>query len=199
MIPRFKPYLGKEELLAAITPDKSAVEKFETEFARTFEAKYALAFPYGRSALWALFKAMDIHDAEIIMPAYTCVVVAHAIVLSGNTPRFVDITLHDYNMDLNQVAEAICGKTQAIIATHLFGYPLDIDQLGEIVREAEHRFGHKIWVIQDCAHSFGAQWKGKQVCGAGDAALFGLNISKMITSIFGGKPPPPAIESCMIS
>jgi dTDP-4-amino-4,6-dideoxygalactose transaminase len=186
MIPRFKPYLGKEELLAAITPDKSAVEKFEVEFARTFEAKYALAFPYGRSALWSLFKAMDIHDAEIIMPAYTCVVVAHAIVLSGNTPRFVDIMLHDYNMDLNQVAEAITRKTRAIIATHLFGYPLDIDRLAEIVQEAEDRFGHKIWVIQDCAHSFGAKWKGRQVCRAGNAALFGLNISKMITSIFGG-------------
>jgi perosamine synthetase len=186
MIPRFKPHLGKEELLAAITPDKRAVEKFEEEFARTFEAKYALAFPYGRSALWALFKALDIRDAEIIMPAYTCVVVAHAIVLSGNRPRFVDITAHDYNMDLDQVADAITERTKAVIATHLFGYPLDVDRLAEIVREAENQVGHKIWVIQDCAHSFGAQWKGKQVCCAGDAALFGLNISKMITSIFGG-------------
>ena len=186
MIPRFKPYLGKEELLAAITPDKSAVEKFEVEFARTFEAKYALAFPYGRSALWALFKAMNIHNAEIIMPAYTCVVVAHAIVLSGNKPRFVDITLQDYNMDLDQLAKAITQKTEAIIATHLFGYPLNIDRLSEIVREAEKKVGHKIWVIQDCAHSFGAEWKGKKVCSAGDAALFGLNISKIITSIFGG-------------
>jgi dTDP-4-amino-4,6-dideoxygalactose transaminase len=186
MIPRFKPYLGKEELLAAITPDNSAVQKFEAEFARTFEAKYALAFPYGRSALWALFNAMGIHDGEIIMPAYTCVVVAHAIVLSGNRPRFVDISLHDYNMDLKHVAEAITNKTRAIIATHLFGYPLDIDRLAEIVREAELRIGHKIWVIQDCAHSFGAEWKGKKVCNAGDAAIFGLNISKMITSIFGG-------------
>jgi dTDP-4-amino-4,6-dideoxygalactose transaminase len=186
MIPRFKPYLGKEELLAALKPAPLAVERFEVEFARAFDAKHALAFPYGRSALWALFKGLDIQDAEIIMPAYTCVVVAHAIVLSGNRPRFVDITLHDYNMDLNQVAEAITKKTKAIIATHLFGYPLDIDRLAEIVREAENRLGHKIWVIQDCAHSFGAQWKGKKVCCAGDAALFGLNISKMITSIFGG-------------
>jgi dTDP-4-amino-4,6-dideoxygalactose transaminase len=186
MIPRFKPYLCKEELLAAITPDKRAVEKFEIEFARTFESKYAIAFSYGRSALWALFKALNIQDAEIIMPAYTCAVVAHAIVLSGNRPRFVDISLHDYNMELDQVADAINKNTKAIIATHLFGYPLDIDRLDEIVREAENRIGHKIWVIQDCAHSFGAEWKGKQVSSAGDAALFGLNISKMITSIFGG-------------
>ena len=89
-------------------------------------------------------------------------------------------------MDLDQVVEAINENTRAIIATHLFGYPLDVDRLAEIVRDAENRFGHKIWVIQDCAHSFGAEWKGKLVCTAGDAALFGLNISKTITSIFGG-------------
>jgi dTDP-4-amino-4,6-dideoxygalactose transaminase len=186
MIPRLKPYLDKKELLAAFSPDPNAVEKFEAEFARTFEAKYAIAFPYGRSALWAFFKAMDIHGAEIIMPAYTCSVVAHAIVLSGNTPRFVDITLRDYNMDLDQVAEAISERTQAVIATHLFGYPLNVDRLSEIVRDAENRYGHKIWVIQDCAHSFGARWDGKLVCNEGDVALFGLNISKMITSVFGG-------------
>ena len=186
MIPRFKPFLGKEELLAALIPDAYAVEKFEAEFAKTFETKYALAFPYGRSALWAFFKAMDIKNSEIIMPAYTCSVVAHAIVLSGNRPRFVDITLYDFNMDLDHVAAAINENTHAIIATHLFGYPLDIERLAVIVQEAEKRIGHKIWVVQDCAHAFGAKWRGKFVCNAGDAALFGLNISKMMTSIFGG-------------
>lgn len=186
MIPRFKPYLGIEELLATFQRQEDAVVLFEKEFARTFEAKYAIAFPYGRSGLWALFKALGIAGAEVIMPAYTCVVVAHATVLSGNIPRFVDITLYDYNMDLGQAEAAINERTQAIIATHLFGYPLNVDRLSEIVRIAEARWGHKIWVVQDCAHSFGARWQGKLVCNEGDAALFGLNISKMITSIFGG-------------
>ncbi len=186
MIPRFKPSLGTEELLAAFGRREDAIECFEKTFARTFEAEYALAFPYGRSALWAFFKALGIEGAEIIMPAYTCVVVAHSIVLSKNIPRFVDITLHDYNMDLDQVEAAINEKTRAIIATHLFGYPLNVDRLSEIVRDAEARFGHKIWVVQDCAHAFGAHWQGKLVCNEGDIALFGLNISKMITSVFGG-------------
>ena len=167
MIPRFKPCLGKEELFAALTPNRKAVERFEASFARTFEAKHALAFSYGRSALWAFFKAMNIQGAEIIIPAYTCTVVAHAIVLSGNRPRFVDITLHDFNMDLDQVAAAVNENTHAIIATHLFGYPLDIERLSEIVQEAEKRIGHKIWVIQDCAHAFGATWKDSLVCNAG--------------------------------
>jgi len=186
MIPRIKPYLGREELLAALRRQEGAVARFEEAFARAFEARYALAFPYGRSGLWAFFKALGIEEAEVIIPAYTCVVVAHAIVLSGNTPRFVDITLYDYNMDLDQVEAAINERTRAIIATHLFGYPLDVVRLNEIMRAAEARLGHKIWVVQDCAHAFGARWQGKLVCNEGDVALFGLNISKTMTSIFGG-------------
>ena len=186
MIPRFKPYLDRQELWAAFKWRENAVVGFEDEFARTFEARYAIAFPYGRSGLWAFFRALGIEGAEVIMPAYTCVVVAHATVVSSNIPRFVDISLYDYNMDLDQVETAINERTQAIIATHLFGYPLNVDRLSEIVRSAEARWGHKIWVVQDCAHSFGARWQGKLVCNEGDAALFGLNISKMITSIFGG-------------
>src|SRR5512138_2304565 len=99
MIPRLKPFLGKEEFLAALRPAKDAVANFEQAFAEKFEARYALAFSYGRSALWAFFKALELEKAEIIMPAYTCVVVAHAAVLSGNIPRFVDIDLTDYNMN----------------------------------------------------------------------------------------------------
>jgi len=162
MIPRFKPHLGKEELLAALHPQGS-VREFERAFAQHFEAKYSIAFSYGRSALWTLFKAMGIHGVEVIMPAYTCIVVAHATLLSGNIPRFVDISLYDYNMDLDQVERAINERTQVVIATHLFGYPLNLDRLDEIIRAAEIRWGHKIWVIQDCAHAFGARWQGKLV------------------------------------
>jgi dTDP-4-amino-4,6-dideoxygalactose transaminase len=186
MIPRFKPYLNWQEIITLLRPLANARVRFEVEFAHAFEANEAIAFAYGRSALWAFFKALDVENAEVILPAYTCDVVAHAIVLSGNVPRFVDITLFDYNMDLEQVAEAVNERTRVIIATHLFGYPLDLDRLSQIVESAEKLFGHKIWVVQDCAHSFGARWKGKLVCNQGDAALFGLNISKQITSIFGG-------------
>jgi len=186
MIPRFMPYLDREELLVILDRNKFAVSRFEEEFSCLFEAKYAVAFPYGRSALWALFKALGIENAEVIIPAYTCVVVAHAVVLSGNIPRFVDITLRDFNMNLSQIESALNQRTRAIIATHLFGYPLNVDLLQEIVKFAEQRWGNKIWVIQDCAHAFGARWNGKLVCNYGDAALFGLNISKLITSVFGG-------------
>jgi perosamine synthetase len=186
MIPRFKPWLGWPEFRALFRRNRGAVERFEQEFARTFDAVDAVAFPHGRSALWAFLKALGVKDAEVVMPAYTCSVVAHAISLSGNQPRFVDIRPDDYNMDLDLLPAALSERTRAVVATHLFGYPLDLERVEEIIAAAEVRYGSKIWLIQDCAHSFGASWKGRLVGSSGDVAFYGLNISKMMTSIFGG-------------
>lgn len=187
MIPRLKPCFDGAELRAALRRSSAEdIAAFEQAFAEAFGAAAAVAFPYGRTALAGLLEAAGLSGAEVITPAYTCVVVQHAVVLSGNVPVFVDNTLVDYNMDLDQVAEAVGPRTGAIVATHLFGFPLDVDRLRTVVTEAERRLGRKILVIQDCAHAFGARWRGRLVCGAGDAGLFGLNISKLVSSIFGG-------------
>lgn len=186
MIPRFKPWLGWPEFFALFKPNKGAVEKFEKEFAKSFQAVDAVAFPYGRSAQWAFFKALGIKDAEVIMPAYTCSVVAHAVTLSDNTPRFIDIDLYDYNMNLEEAEAAINENTRAIIATHTFGYPQDLYRLETMVQKAEQRFGHKVWLVQDCCHAFSAEWKGRMVGTSGDVAVYAFNISKIMTSIFGG-------------
>ena len=186
MIPRLKPYLGREEILSIFKKRKNAVHKFEQAFAKQLHANHAVAFSYGRSALWAFLKSLNLDPFEVVQPAYTCSVVAHATVLSGNIPVFVDINLTDYNMNLDLMAEAITPNTRVIIPTHLFGYPMDINKVNEIVQKAEHKFRHKIWIIQDCAHSFNAQFEDNSVINAGDAAFFGLGISKQITSIFGG-------------
>ncbi len=146
------------------------------------EATYALAFPHGRTALMILLEALGLKDKEVIVPAYTCVVVPHAVVYSGNKPVFVDSQEPDFNMDLAKVPRAITKDTGAIIATSIFGYPCNLDQL-DAIRQTS---GRGIPVIQDCAHSFGARWKGRSVQNAGIAAIFGLNISKLLTSIFGG-------------
>jgi perosamine synthetase len=186
LIPRFRPDLDWPEIGAVLTRHSEAVERFEREFARAFHAKDAVAFPYGRSAQWAFFKAVGLENAEIIMPAYTCSVVAHAVTLSGNNPCFVDIRLDDYNMDLDLVPQLITERTRALIATHTFGYPQDLDQLEAIIRDAQSRYGHKIWLMQDCCHAFGAEWKGRIIGTSGDVAVYAFNISKMMTSIFGG-------------
>lgn len=186
MIPRFKPWLGWAEFAALFKSNKGAVARFEKAFANKFKAVDAVAFPYGRSAQWAFFKAVGIENAEIIMPAYTCSVVAHAVTLSGNQPRFIDINLDDYNMNLDEAEAAINENTRAIIATHTFGYPQDLNQLEAMVKRGEEKYGHKIWLMQDCCHAFGAEWQGRLIGTSGDVAVYALNISKMITAIFGG-------------
>jgi len=182
MIPRFKPSLGFEELRAAFSwQRKEDVTNFEKAFAELMGQNFALAFPYGRTGLIILLEALAISGKEIICPAYTCVVVPHAIVYSGNTPVFVDCKSGEFNMDLDQAEKKITQNTGAFIATSLFGYPVDLDKLDKIRANYPH-----IKIIQDCAHSFSAKWKGRSVQNEGVAALFGLNISKIITSIFGG-------------
>ena len=186
MIPRFRPHIGRDELISLLRCHDGAVTRFESEFARVFEATEAVAFPYGRSALWAFLQAVGVHGAEVVVPAYTCSVVAHAVSLSGNRPRFVDISLSDFNTDLDALGAALSADTRAVVATHLFGYPLDIERLQALVEDAQARHGHKIWLIQDCAHAFGARWNGRLVGSSGDVALYALNISKTLTAIFGG-------------
>jgi len=186
MIPRFKPSLNWREILTLFRFNIGAVEKFEQDFAEKFQAIDAVAFPYGRSAQWAFLKALSIENAEVIMPAYTCSVVAYAITLSGNKPRFIDIDLQDYNMNLDLAEAAINKRTRVIIATHTFGYPQDLERLESMVEKAEKKFGHKIWLMQDCCHAFGAEWKGRMIGTSGDVAVYAFNISKLMTSIFGG-------------
>ncbi len=166
--------------------NSNMVESFESKFAKKFNVKAAVSFPYGRSAQWAFFKAMKISGKEIIMPAYTCSVVAHAITLSGNKPKFIDVNLDDFNMDLKLLKKSINNNTHAIIATHTFGYPQNIIKIEKIIKEAEIAYGHKIWIMQDCCHAFNAEWKGKRLSSSGDVSVFAFNISKMITSVFGG-------------
>lgn len=181
MIPRFRPALGLNEL-AAILPGRSAgdVEAFETAFAAQMGQQHAVAFPYGRTGLLLLLRALGIKDATVVCPAYTCVVVQHAIVRSGNKPVFVDSGA-DANMDLDLAEAAIRPDTRALIATSIFGHPVDLDRLAGLQQRHPG-----VMVIQDCAHSFIAEWRGKPVHRAGKAALFAMNASKMMTSIFGG-------------
>ncbi len=186
MVPRFKPSLGWSEFYAMLKSNTGKVEEFEQAFAKKFRAVDAVSFPYGRSAQWAFLKAIGLEDEEIILPAYTCSVVAHAVTLSGNRPQFVDILPDNFNMNLDDLELAISKKTRAIIATHTFGYPQDLERLEKIVRFAEEKYGHKVWLIQDCCHAFGAEENGRMVGTAGDVAVYAFNISKMITSIFGG-------------
>lgn len=186
LMPRLKPNLGWKEFFAALKPSKGNIEKYESQFAHKFGGDFATMFPHGRSGLYSLFKVWELDKAEVICPAYTCVVVPHAIVLSGNIPVFVDCASDSYNMDYDLLEGSVTEKTRVIIPTHLWGYAMDVHRVDAIAKRAEEKYGHKIYVIQDAAHSYGTLWKGELVTAYGDAAIFGSNISKLMTSVFGG-------------
>ena len=186
MIPRFKPQYGLDDWLAALIPTHGNIPRYEAAFAKKFGGKHGVMFAHGRSGIYALLKVWQLEGAEVICPAYTCVVVPNAIVLSGNVPVFVDCAEGEFNTDIEGIRQAMTEKTRVIIPTHLFGYAMDVHAVDELAREAEKKYGHRIHVIQDCAHSYGARWKGDLVSSYGDAAIFGSNISKIINSIFGG-------------
>lgn len=187
LIPRLKPNYTFSDWMAALNIfQKDPIVKYEEAFSKKFENTYGVMFQHGRTGLYALLKIWGLENDEVICPAYTCVVVPNAIVLSGNIPVFIDSATDSFNMDLNLLEQTITEKTRAIVVTHIFGYPMDVIKVQEMVKEAEEKFGHKIYVIQDAAHSYGAKWQDQLVTSFGDASIFGSNISKVINSIFGG-------------
>ncbi|PCJ69284.1 MAG: hypothetical protein COA62_11730 [Rhodobiaceae bacterium] len=184
MIPRFTPSMEWCDIWAASSNSlhqDHAVASFEAVFAEHANQEYAVAFPYGRTGLNFLLRALGLDNREIICPAYTCVVVPNAVVYSGNRPVFIDSSRDDANMDIRAAEQAITDNTGAIIATSIFGHPVNLDLLDEL--RSRHP---SLPIIQDCAHSFFADWDGRPVHKEGCATLFALNISKLSCSVFGG-------------
>jgi len=179
MIPFLKPYFDHRELNALISFRRNSVEEYEKKFADKFKAKFAISFSSCRNALYCVLKALDIYDSEIILPAYTCVVVAHAVVLSKNIPVFVDISLYDFNMNLDILGRMLSPKTKAVIATSLFGYPIRIDEVRRLC-------GKDILVIHDCALAPGVKLNGVDFNNESDVMMFSLNVRKPITALGGG-------------
>lgn len=178
MIPFYRPYFDHSELLAALRPGGGRC-KFESALAARVGAKYGIAFAYGRSGIIASLKALELGQAEVIMPAYTCLVMAQAVVASGNRPIFVDIDLADYNMDISAIKAALTPQTRAIVATHLYGYPTDVDAIRATAGD------ERVIVIEDCAQGLLTPFPGTAGL-RGDIGLFSFGPNKQLSTIQGG-------------
>ena len=97
---RLRPQWSWRELAAVFSYKKNAVQIYEQTFAQKFGSGNGVMFSHGRSGLYSLFKVWGLENDEVICPAYTCVVVQHAIVLSENIPVFVDCADSSFNMDI---------------------------------------------------------------------------------------------------
>jgi 8-amino-3,8-dideoxy-alpha-D-manno-octulosonate transaminase len=156
------------------------VATFEKEFAARIGTRYALAVTSGTAALQCAMAALQIGPGdEVILPAWTWHSCYNAIVLAGALPVFAEID-ESFNIDPSDIEGKITAQTKAILAVHLLGNPSDMDRIIPIARKANLR------VIEDCAQSVGASYKGRPVGSMGDINIHSLQINKTITAGEGG-------------
>jgi dTDP-4-amino-4,6-dideoxygalactose transaminase len=123
---------------------------------------------------------------EILATALTCTASNWPILANGLKIKWVDIDEKTLNMDLDDLERKITPKTKAIIAVHWGGYPLDLDRLKSIQDKSLELYGFKPAIIEDGAHSFGSEYKGKKLGNHGNMVMYSLQAIKHITAIDGG-------------
>ncbi len=159
-----------------------AVRQLEEEFKKYLKVKYSFSFNSGRSGLMAILDALDIKkcDDEILLQAFTCNAAVNPILERGAKPIFVDID-DTLNLDPEDLKKKITSRSKAVIIQHTFGWPAEgIEEILEIVKR------NNLYLIEDCAHSLGARYKGKPCGTFGDIAFFSFGRDKIISSVFGG-------------
>jgi len=161
-----------------------SVENFEQSFADAHDAKYCIGLSSGTDGnhivLWALGIAPG---DEVIIPVNTFIATAWGATLCGAKPVFVDCHHESYNLDPEKIEAAITPRTKAIVAVHLYGQPADIDKISDKLRVNSYevkdkgiyvhsKTGQKIYLVEDCAQSHLAEYKGRKVGGLTRASSF---------------------------
>lgn len=161
--------------------DRSGVFKdFETEFAEYHGMQYALLSNSGTNAIFSMFEGIGLGpEDEIISPTYTFFATISPVVYTGAKPVFCDSTATG-NIDPSEIRRKITPKTRAVIVTHMWGVPCDMDEIVAICKE------HNLFLLEDCSHAHGATYKGKTVGSFGDAAAWSLQGQKIVTGGEGG-------------
>ena len=154
---------------------------FEGEFAAFQQAKHGIAVTNGTAALEVAVAALGIGPGdEVIVPDFTFVATASAVLFAGALPVLVDVAPDTYCLDPDLVEAAITGRTKAIIAVHVAGHPADLDRLAEIARR------RNLYLIEDSSHAHGSEWKGRRVGAIGNIGTFSFQQSKLMTAGEGG-------------
>ncbi len=183
-------WIGNEELSLLIDVLRSGrlnrvygtfVKKFERMFAEIMGVKYAIASTSGTAAIHIALGACNIGPGdEVITTPITDMGTIIPILFQNAIPVFADVNSETYNLDPGAIRKSLSDKTRAIIVVHLFGIPADMDPIMEIAEQ------HDLYVIEDCAQAYLAEYKGKLVGTIGHLGAFSLQQSKHITCGDGG-------------
>ena len=189
MIPVNEPRLGRreKELLnecidtSWISSEGPFVEQFEEKMARRVGRKYGIAVCNGSAALDVAVAALGITKGdEVIMPTFTIISCAAAIIRAGATPVLVDCDPLTWNMDVTQIEMKITPKTKAIMVVHIYGLPVDMDPMLEL----SDKYGLKM--IEDAAEMLGQTYRGRMCGSFGDVSAFSFYPNKHVTTGEGG-------------
>lgn len=189
MIPVTKPFLPPEEeykkLLNGIwqrewlTNMGPLANQLEKELENYLDVEGLLFVTNGTVALQMAIKALNL-EGEIVTTPFSFVATTSSIVWENCIPVFVDIDSETLNIDASRIEAAITDKTTAILATHVYGNPCDVEQIDFIAKK------HKLKVIYDGAHAFGVKVNGRPILGFGDISTCSLHATKLYHSIEGG-------------
>jgi len=192
LIPINLPKIGEEEVEAVVKVLRSGllthglgagpmVTQFEQKFAKFAGAKHAIAVNTGTAALHSAVVGTGVKQGdEVILPSFTFVATAEAVVMAGGKPFFADIDPRTYNISPEGIEKAITEKTKATMPVDLYGLPADMQPIREIADK------HDLQVIEDAAQAHGATYKGKAAGTLADAACWSLYASKNMTAGEGG-------------
>ena len=169
-----------------ISSSGPAVKEFEESWSKFCGRRYGVAVANGTAALELVIRALDIgFGDEVIIPSFTIISCASAVVLSGATPVVVDVDLQTGCIDPELVEKAITSKTKAILAVHIYGYAAEISKLEKIAAEKD------LLLIEDAAEMHGGEiyessGKWRKIGSFGIASTFSFFINKVITTGEGG-------------
>lgn len=157
------------------------LDEFERRFAEYHNCEFAIAVANGTAALKVALLACDLgRQAEVLVPAYSFLATASAVVECNARPVFVDVCLDTFNISVPAIEAAITENTKAIVVVHFGGLPADIQVICEIARS------RNLYVIEDAAQAHGAEHNGQRVGSFGDFGCFSFQASKILTCGEGG-------------
>ena len=162
-----------------ITNHGPLVTELEQKLRDYLGLDHLLYLSNGTVALQIAIKAFEL-KGEIITTPFSYVATTSSIVWEGCTPVFVDIDAETLNIDPNKIEAAITSATKAILATHVYGNPCDIEAIEGIAAK------HDLKVIYDAAHCFGTNYKGRSVFGYGDISTASFHATKLFHTGEGG-------------
>ena len=174
-------FVNKTLIKGWISSNGPEVIKFEKNFSKYVDRKYSVAVSSGTAALEIAVKALGIKkNDEVLIPNFTIISNALAVLRQYAKPVLIDCNLDDWNIIISDIEKKITNKTKAIIVTHIYSFPNDMDKILKICKR------RKIFIIEDAAEVLGLNYKNKRCGSFGDISTFSFYANKQVTTGEGG-------------